>query len=49
MKVEAHIQLEKELLDTVDDLSGGENRRSEFIEAALKSYVDIKARRKPTN
>ena len=48
MKVEAHIKLEKELLDTVDDLSGGENHRSEFIEEALQSYVDVKARRNKT-
>ena len=48
MKVEAHIKLEKELLDTVDDLSGGENRRSEFIEEALQSYVDVKTHRNKT-
>jgi metal-responsive CopG/Arc/MetJ family transcriptional regulator len=46
MKVEAHIKLEKELLDTVDSLSGGESRRSEFIEEALKAYLSIRARRK---
>jgi len=40
MKVEAHIKLEKELLDAVDDLSGGENHRSELIEEALQAYVN---------
>ena len=48
MKVEAHIKLEKELLETVDDLSGGENHRSEFIEEALQSYVDVKTHRNKT-
>ena len=46
MKVEAHIKLEKELLDAVDSLSGGESRRSEFIEEALESYLSLRARRK---
>ena len=48
MKVEAHIKLEKELLDAVDRLSGGENRRSEFIEHALQTYVGLKTHRKKT-
>jgi metal-responsive CopG/Arc/MetJ family transcriptional regulator len=48
MKVEAHIKVEKDLLDAVDRLSGGENRRSEFIEEALQVYVGIKARRSKT-
>jgi len=45
MKVEAHITLEKELLETVDSLSGGEGHRSELIEAALRSYVTHISRR----
>jgi metal-responsive CopG/Arc/MetJ family transcriptional regulator len=40
MKVEAHIKLEKELLDAVDELSGGESHRSELIEEALQAYVN---------
>ena len=40
MKVEAHIKLDKELLDAVDNLSGGENHRSELIEEALHVYVN---------
>jgi len=45
MKVEAHITLEKDLLETVDTLSGGESHRSELIEAALQSYVSNLSRR----
>lgn len=45
MKVEAHIKLEKALLDAVDNLSGGEDRRSELIEQALQAYVNSIARR----
>jgi metal-responsive CopG/Arc/MetJ family transcriptional regulator len=45
MKVEAHIKLEKELLDAVDSLSGGESRRSEFIEEALRAYLRLKTHR----
>jgi metal-responsive CopG/Arc/MetJ family transcriptional regulator len=40
MKVEAHIKLEKELLDAVDNLSGGKQHRSELIEKALQVYVN---------
>jgi metal-responsive CopG/Arc/MetJ family transcriptional regulator len=40
MKVEAHIKIEKELLDAVDNLSGGENHRSELIEDALQAYMN---------
>ena len=45
MKVEAHIKLERELLDAIDNLSGGESHRSEFIEEALEAYLSIKSRR----
>ncbi len=44
MKVEAHIKLEQDLLDAIDNLSGGESRRSEFIEEALEAYVGVRAR-----
>jgi len=45
MKIEAHIKLERELLEALDDLSGGENHRSELIERALQAYVNSIARR----
>ena len=45
MKVEAHIKLEKELLETVDTLAGGGTHRSELIEQALQVYVNSIARR----
>jgi len=48
MKVEAHITLEKDLLEAVDNLSGGESHRSELIEAALHrmSVTSLGVRRK---
>lgn len=45
MKVEAQITLEKDLLEAVDSLSGGESHRSELIEEALQSYVSNISRR----
>lgn len=39
MKIETHIKLERELLDAIDNLSGGEQNRSELIEAALQLYI----------
>ena len=39
MKVKTSITLSKELLKTVDKLSGRNKSRSEFIEAALKAYI----------
>ena len=39
MKVETSILVEKNLLETVDKLSGKDKNRSEFIEAALEAYI----------
>lgn len=39
MKVKTLISVEKDLLDTVDKLSGKNRKRSEFIEAAIHAYV----------
>jgi metal-responsive CopG/Arc/MetJ family transcriptional regulator len=39
MKVETSITVEKDLLDAVDKLSGKDKNRSEFIEAAIQSYL----------
>jgi len=39
MKVKTSITLSKELLKTVDKLSGRNKSRSEFVEAALKAYI----------
>lgn len=41
MKVKTSITLSKELLKTIDKLSGRSKSRSEFIEAALKSYIAL--------
>ena len=41
MKVKTSITLSEELLKTIDKLSGRSKSRSEFIEAALKSYIAL--------
>jgi metal-responsive CopG/Arc/MetJ family transcriptional regulator len=41
MKVKTSITLSKELLKTIDKLSGRHKSRSEFIEAALKAYIAL--------
>ena len=45
MKVETSINVDKNLLDVVDRLAEGKDR-SEFIEAAIQSYVAQIARHK---
>jgi metal-responsive CopG/Arc/MetJ family transcriptional regulator len=39
MKVETSIIVDKDLLEAVDNLSGKDKNRSEFIEAAIESYI----------
>ncbi|MEW6210507.1 MAG: ribbon-helix-helix domain-containing protein [Acidobacteriota bacterium] len=39
MKVKTSIMLDRDLLETVDLLSGKRGNRSEFIEAALQAYI----------
>jgi metal-responsive CopG/Arc/MetJ family transcriptional regulator len=39
MKVKTSITVDKELLETIDTLSGKHKNRSEFIEAALQAYL----------
>jgi metal-responsive CopG/Arc/MetJ family transcriptional regulator len=39
MKVKTSITVDKDLLKAVDALSGNFKNRSEFIEAALQSYI----------
>ena len=39
MKVKTSITVEKNLLETVDKLSGKNKNRSEFIEAAIQAYI----------
>jgi len=46
MKVETPITVEKDLLDAVDKLSGKDKNRSEFIEAAIQSYLAQMTRQK---
>lgn len=46
MKVETSITVDKNLLETVDRLSGKDKNRSEFIEAAIHAYIAQIARHK---
>ena len=39
MKVKTSINVERDLLETVDKLSGKNKSRSEFIEAAIHAYI----------
>lgn len=39
MKVKTSINVERDLLETVDKLSGKNQNRSEFIEAAIQAFV----------
>lgn len=39
MKVKTSITVEKNLLETVDKLSGKNKSRSKFIEAAIQAYI----------
>jgi metal-responsive CopG/Arc/MetJ family transcriptional regulator len=40
MKLKTSVTLSEELLRTIDLLSGDSGNRSQFIEAALRSYID---------
>ena len=39
MKVKASITVEKDLLESVDKLTGASKGRSQFIEAAIQAYI----------
>lgn len=39
MKVKTSINVERDLLEMVDKLSGNNKNRSEFIEAAIQAFV----------
>ena len=39
MKVKTSINVERDLLETIDKLSGKNKNRSEFIEAAIQAFV----------
>lgn len=45
MKVRTSVTLPHELLKTVDGLAGSNKRRSEFVEAALRTYVAMLLRK----
>lgn len=40
MRVKTSITLSEDLLDAIDKQSGPQKNRSEFIERALRSYID---------
>ena len=44
MKVKTSITLSEDIIEAVDTLTGESNNRSEFIEAALRSYIARKRR-----
>ena len=44
MKVKTSITLSKDVVDAVDELAEESGNRSEFIEAALRSYIAQKKR-----
>lgn len=44
MKVKTSITLSEDIIEAVDTLTGKSNNRSEFIEAALRSYIARKRR-----
>ena len=44
MKVRTSVTLPQELLKTIDGLAGSNRHRSEFVEAALRTYVAMMIR-----
>ncbi len=40
MKVKTSITLSEDILQTVDELSGSYKNRSEFIETAVRAFID---------
>lgn len=44
MKVKTSITISEDLIETVDRLTDGAGRRSEFIEAALRAYISQRRR-----
>ena len=46
MKIKTSITLSEELIQSIDELFGGRINRSEFIEKALKDYVERQIQRK---
>ncbi|MGH9944147.1 MAG: CopG family ribbon-helix-helix protein [Pyrinomonadaceae bacterium] len=46
MKIETSVNLPEEILKAVDNLSGPEGDRSEFIEAAVRAYVSFLERKR---
>lgn len=46
MKLKTSITLSDDLLKAIDDQSGPQRNRSEFIETALRSYINLMIREK---
>jgi metal-responsive CopG/Arc/MetJ family transcriptional regulator len=46
MKVKTSITLSEDLIQSIDEFSGGQKNRSELIERALRDYLDRQARLK---
>ena len=46
MKMKTSITLSEDLIQSIDEFSGGRKNRSELIERALRDYLDRQARLK---
>ena len=46
MKIKTSITLSEELIQSIDELFGGRINRSEFIEKAVRDYVERQTKRK---
>jgi metal-responsive CopG/Arc/MetJ family transcriptional regulator len=45
MKIKTSITLSEELIQSIDELFGGRKNRSEFIEKAVRDYVERQTQR----
>jgi len=46
MKIKTSITLSEELIQSIDELLGGQKNRSEFIEKAVRSFIGNQMQRK---
>ncbi len=46
MKIKTSITLSEDLIRGIDNIAGAEKNRSEFIEKAVRDYLERQARRK---
>jgi len=46
MKIKTSITLSEELVQIIDELQGGQKNRSEFIEKAVRNFIERQTQRK---